>query len=77
MDVVTQLPTDIAPEVIDLIDPTPTEFPQDQLKATILRPTTFHDETKPQQLVVSAELGDRPPSQLLGYMRPLDSELCQ
>ncbi|CAH8659907.1 unnamed protein product [Dicrocoelium dendriticum] len=69
--VATQLPTDIATEVIDVLDPMPTEFPYDTLKAAVLKRTTASDESRLKQLLSGVELGDRSPSQLLRHMRTL------
>lgn len=65
------LPNDIAAEVIDIIDPMPTDRPYDKLKAAILKRTTVSDEARLQRLLSGLELGDRTPSQLLRHMRSL------
>lgn len=69
--VVTQLPTDVACEVVDLLDPMPAVNPYDTLKAALLKRTTASDEARLQQLLSGVELGDRTPSQLLRHMRSL------
>lgn len=65
------LPNDIATEVIDVLDPMPTEEPYDKLKSAILKRTTVSDEARLQHLLSGIELGDRTPSQLLRHMRSL------
>lgn len=69
--VATQLPTDIASEVIDVLDPMPEENPYDKIKAAVLKRTMASDESRLQQLLSGVELGDRTPSQLLRHMRSL------
>ncbi|CAI2737500.1 unnamed protein product, partial [Dicrocoelium dendriticum] len=69
--VTAHLPSNIASEVIDILDPMPLESPYDKLKAAILKRTTASDETRLQQLLSGVELGDRTPSQLLRHMRSL------
>lgn len=69
--VATQLPTEIASEVIDILDPMPTESPYDKLKHAVLKRTTSSDEARLQQLLSGVQLGDRTPSQLLRHMRGL------
>ena len=69
--VTAHLPNDIASEVIDIIDPMPTEQPYTTLKAAILKRTTVSDEARLPHLLSGLELGDRLPSQLLRHMRSL------
>ncbi|CAI2736918.1 unnamed protein product, partial [Dicrocoelium dendriticum] len=69
--VAAHLPSNIASEVIDILDPMPLESPYDKLKAAILKRTTASDESRLQQLLSGVELGDRTPSQLLRHMRSL------
>ncbi|CAH8441803.1 unnamed protein product, partial [Dicrocoelium dendriticum] len=69
--VTAHLPTHVASEVIDILDPMPTDSPYDILKAAILKRTTSSDESRLQQLLSGVELGDRTPSQLLRHMRSL------
>ena len=69
--VATQLPTDVAAEVIDILDPMPLDTPYDKLKQGVLNRTSTSDSTRLQQLLSGVELGDRTPSQLLRHMRSL------
>ena len=69
--VATQLPTDIASEVIDLLDTPPAHEPYTTLKTAVLRRTTASDEARLKQLLSGIEMGDRTPSQLLRHMRSL------
>lgn len=69
--VVANLPTHVATEVIDIIDPMPAESPYDKLKFAILKRTTVSEEARLQQLLSGVQLGDRTPSQLLRHMRSL------
>lgn len=67
----TQLPMDVAAEVIDILDPIPTDQPYDKLKEAVLKRTTSSDDARLQHLLSGVELGDRTPSQLLRHMRSL------
>lgn len=69
--VVTQIPTDVAKEIADMIDPMPDDCPYDKLKSAILKRTTKSEESMLQQLLTDVELGDRSPSQLLRHMKAL------
>lgn len=69
--VVSQLPTEVAAEVIDLIDPMPASNPYNTLKAAIIKRTATSDEANLQKLLAGVELGDRTPSQLLRHMQSL------
>ncbi|CAI2737112.1 unnamed protein product [Dicrocoelium dendriticum] len=69
--VAAHLPTHIAADVVDLLDPVPTDSPYDKLKAAVLKRLTASDESRLHQLLSGVELGDRSPSQLLRYMRSL------
>ena len=73
--VATQLPTDIACEVIDLLDPMPKDAPYDRLKAALLRRISASEEARFQQLLSGIELGDRTPSQLLRHMKSLVGDM--
>lgn len=72
--VITQLPTEIACEVSDLIDDIPTETPYAKLKAALLKRTSASDEARLQQLLSGVQLGDRTPSQLLRHMNSLKGD---
>ena len=67
----SQLPSFIAKEVIDVLDPMPSSLPYDTLKTAVLKRTTASDEAKLKQLLSGVEIGDRTPSQLLRHMRSL------
>ncbi|CAI2738605.1 unnamed protein product, partial [Dicrocoelium dendriticum] len=69
--VTAHLPSQVASEVIDILDPMPTESPYDKLKSAILKRTTASDEARLHMLLSGIELGDRSPSQLLRHMRSL------
>ena len=67
----TQLPMDIAAEVVDILDPIPADQPYDKLKEAVLKRTSSSDDARLQHLLSGVELGDRTPSQLLRHMRSL------
>ncbi|KER22581.1 hypothetical protein T265_09377 [Opisthorchis viverrini] len=69
--VVSQLPTEVAAEVIDLIDPMPASNPYTTLEAAIIKRTATSDEANPQKLLAGVELGDRTPSQLPRHMQSI------
>lgn len=71
--VVSQLPGNIASEVVDLLDPPPTENPYDAIKYAIIKRTSTSDEANLRQLLSGIEIGDRTPSQLLRHMHSLVS----
>lgn len=71
LNVVAQLPTDIASEVADLINPIPETDPFDVLKLAIIKRTAVSDEANLRQLLAGVEIGDRTPSQLLRHMQGL------
>ncbi|VUZ40853.1 unnamed protein product [Hymenolepis diminuta] len=60
------LPTDVAAEVIDIVD--------DTLKKVVIGRLSDSQEKRVQQLLLQVELGDRTPSQLLRHMRFLLGE---
>lgn len=72
---VEALPTPVAEQLVDLIDPVPEVNPYDTLKSALLERTTASDELRLQQLLSGVELGDRTPSQLLRHMRALVGNL--
>ena len=73
--VATQLPSDIASEVIDILDPMPTEAPYDKLKTALLKRTSASEVARFQKLISGMELGDRTPSQLLRHMKALAGDI--
>ena len=69
--VVAAIPTSVAEQLVDVLDPIPKDVPYDTLKAALLERTSASEERRLQQLLSDVELGDRTPSQLLRYMRSL------
>uniref|UniRef100_A0A5K3FVU3 DUF7041 domain-containing protein n=1 Tax=Mesocestoides corti TaxID=53468 RepID=A0A5K3FVU3_MESCO len=69
--VVSQIPNYVANQVIDLLEPIPTENPYEKLKNTIIaRMTKLHERRLCNQLS-KVKLGNRSPSQLLCEMRQM------
>lgn len=68
---VSALPTGIVEQLLDVIDPMPTNNPYDMLKYTLLTRLTASDDQRLQQLLSGVELGDRTPSQLLRHMKSM------
>ena len=68
---VEKLPSEVANEVTDLLDPMPEDMPYDTLKAAIIKRTGKSDESKLRDLFNNVELGNRTPSQLLRHMKML------
>ena len=69
--VISSLQPDIAQEIRDiLISPPPTN-PYDVLKSELIKRTSASEQKRFDQLLISEELGDRKPSQLLRRMRQL------
>jgi len=69
--VIASLPPEIAQEIRDILISPPPESPYDVLKATLIRRTSASEQKRLHQLLISEELGDRQPSQLLRKMRQL------
>lgn len=72
---VEALPTPIAEQLVDLIDPIPEVNPYESLKAALLERTTASEDLRLQHLLSGVEIGDRTPSQLLRHMRALVGSL--
>ncbi|XP_065055346.1 uncharacterized protein LOC135683893 [Rhopilema esculentum] len=69
--VISSLQPDIAQEIRDiLISPLPTN-PYEVLKSELIKGTSASEQKRFNQLLISEELGDRKPSQLLRRMRQL------
>ncbi|XP_038059565.1 uncharacterized protein LOC119730646 [Patiria miniata] len=75
--VTASLQPEIAKEVRDLLITPPTTDRYDRLKSELIRRTSLSEQKRLHQLLISEELGDRKPSQLLRRMRQLlgDSSL--
>ena len=69
--VVASLQPEIAQEVRDLLLNPPTTQPYDQLKSALIQRTSASEQKRLHQLLISEELGDRKPSQLLRCMHQL------
>ena len=72
--IASQVPSEIASEVVNILDAVPKERPYDVLKDAILKYMDDLNETR-QQLLTNLELGERTPSQLLRHMRSLIGSL--
>ena len=82
--VVSSLQPEIAQEIRDLLISPPTDEPYTKLKSELIKCTSASEQKRLHQLLISEELGDRKPSQLLRKMRQLlgetrleDGILCQ
>lgn len=64
--VIASLQPEIAQEVRDLLVNPPTNNPYTELKEELIRRTSQSKQRRLQQLLITEELGDRKPSQLLG-----------
>ncbi|XP_071821767.1 uncharacterized protein [Apostichopus japonicus] len=75
--VVASLQPEIAQEVRDLLLHPPAKQPYSTLKSELIKRTSASEQRRLHQLLISEELGDRKPSQLLRRMRQLlgDSKL--
>ena len=69
--VISSLPPDIAQEIRDLLMSPPPTNPYNVLKNTLVKRTSASEQKRLHQLLISEELGDRKPSQLLRKMRQL------
>lgn len=69
--VVEKLPTDVAAEVVDLLDQMPEDKPYDKLKNAIIRRMGTSDGKKLHDLFNNLTLGHMKPSQLLRKMKSL------
>ena len=72
--VVASLQAEIAQEVRDLLIKPPAIDPYQALKKELIRRTSASEQKRLHQLLISEELGDRKPSQLLRRMRQLLGE---
>ena len=69
--VVSSLQSEIAQEVRDLLISPPSVDPYDKLKTELIKRTSESEQKRLHQLLISEELGDRKPSQLLRRMKQL------
>ena len=69
--VISSLQPEIAQEVRDLLMSPPVNAPYDVLKQALIRRTSASEQKRLHQLLISEELGDRKPSQLLRKTRQL------
>ena len=69
--VISSLPPEIAQEIRDLLLSPPSDHPYDTLKSELIPRTSASEQKRLHQLLISEELGDRKPSQLLRKMRQL------
>ncbi|XP_071834144.1 uncharacterized protein [Apostichopus japonicus] len=69
--VISSLQPEIAQEVRDLLISKPSEQPYKKLKEELIKRTTASEQKRLHQLLISEELGDRKPTQLLRKMRQL------
>ena len=72
--VISSLPPEIAQEIRDLLLSPPSDHPYDTLKSELIRRTSASEQKRLHQLLISEELGDRKPSQLLRKMRQLPGD---
>ncbi|KAJ8017999.1 hypothetical protein HOLleu_44254 [Holothuria leucospilota] len=72
--VVASLQPEIAEEVRDLLITPPEENPYDKIKTQLIERTSTSEQKRLHQLLISEELGDRKPSQLLRRRRQLLGE---
>ena len=72
--VVSSLQPEIAQEVRDLLISPPSVDPYDKLKTELIKRTSESEQKRLHQLLISEELGDRKPSQLLRRMKQLLGE---
>ncbi len=69
--VIASLQPEVAQEIRDLLINPPTDQPYDKLKSELIKRTSASEQKRLHQLLISEELGDRKPSQLLRRMRQL------
>ena len=69
--VVSSLQPEIAQEVRDILLSPPINQPHDVIKSELIKRTSVSEQNRLRQLLISEELGDRKPSQLLRHMHQL------
>lgn len=69
--VVSSLQSEVAQEVRDILLQPPAQDPFNKIKSELIRRTSASEQKRLHQLLISEELGDRKPSQLLRRMRQL------
>lgn len=69
--IVSSLQPEVAQEVRDILLNPPTQTPYDTIKAELIRRTSASEQKRLRQLLISEELGDRKPTQLLRRMHQL------
>ena len=69
--VISSLQPEIAQEIRDLLISPPTDEPYNKLKSELIKRTSASEQKRLNQVLISVELGDRKPSQLLRKMRQL------
>ena len=69
--IISSLQPEIAQEIRDLLISPPTDEPYNKLKSELIKGTSASEQNRLHQLLISEELGDRKPSQLLRKMRQL------
>ena len=67
--VIASLPSEIAQEIRDLLISPPSADQYNTLKSELIKRTSASEQKRLHQLLISEELGDRKPSQLLRKMR--------
>ena len=68
---ISSLQPDIGQEIRDILISPPTSNPYDVLKSELIKRASASEQKRFDQLLISEELGDRKPSQLLRKMREL------
>ena len=69
--VISFLQPEIAQDIRDLLISPPTDEPYSKLKSELIKRTSASEQKRLNQLLISEELGDRKPSQLLHKIRQL------
>ena len=72
--IVSSLQPEIAQEIRDIFLQPPVDRPYDTLKSELIKRTSASEQRRLHQLLISEELGDRKPTQLLRKMRQLLGE---